>query len=53
MAAFVMRRIGQTIVVLLIASVIVFALMRMVPGDPVHIIIGSEYSPEAEAQLRQ
>jgi peptide/nickel transport system permease protein len=53
MAGFVLRRIGQTAIVLLIASVIVFALMRMIPGDPVQIIMGSEYSPEAEAQLRQ
>jgi peptide/nickel transport system permease protein len=53
MAAFILRRLGQTIVVLLIASVIVFALMRMIPGDPVQIIMGSEYSPEAEAQLRK
>src|SRR5262245_19955127 len=53
MAAFVLRRIGQTIIVLLIASVIIFALMRMIPGDPVQIIMGSEYSREAEAQLRQ
>jgi peptide/nickel transport system permease protein len=53
MAAFVLRRLGQTIIVLLIASVIVFALMRMIPGDPVQIIMGSEYSPEAEAELRK
>jgi peptide/nickel transport system permease protein len=53
MAAFVLRRIGQTIVVLVIASIIVFALMRMIPGDPVQIIMGSEYSPEAEAAIRK
>jgi ABC-type dipeptide/oligopeptide/nickel transport system permease component len=53
MAGFVLQRIGQTVIVLLIASVIVFALMRLMPGDPVQIIMGSEYSPEAEAQLRQ
>lgn len=53
MTAFVLRRIGQTIVVLAIASIIVFALMRMIPGDPIQIIMGGEYSPEAEAQLRR
>jgi peptide/nickel transport system permease protein len=53
MAAFVLRRLGQTIVVLAIASVIVFALMRLIPGDPVQIIMGGEYSPEAEAELRR
>ncbi|HXH12139.1 MAG TPA: ABC transporter permease [Alphaproteobacteria bacterium] len=53
MTAFVLRRVGQTIVVLAIASIIVFALMRMIPGDPIQIIMGGEYSPEAEAQLRR
>jgi peptide/nickel transport system permease protein len=53
MAAFVLRRMGQTIVVLTIASVIVFTLMRLIPGDPVQIIMGSEYSPEAEVELRR
>jgi peptide/nickel transport system permease protein len=49
-AAFVLRRLGQTVIVLLIASIIVFALRRMIPGDPVQIIMGNEYSPEAEAR---
>jgi peptide/nickel transport system permease protein len=53
MGAFVLRRIGQTLVVLAIASIIVFALMRLIPGDPIQVIMGSEYSPEAEAELRQ
>jgi peptide/nickel transport system permease protein len=52
MVRFVLRRLGQTIAVLLIVSVIVFALMRMIPGDPVMIILADEYSPEAYARLR-
>jgi peptide/nickel transport system permease protein len=53
MGVFILRRIGQTLVVLAIASVIVFSLIRLIPGDPVQVILGSEYSPQAEAELRR
>ena len=53
MGFFILRRIGQTLVVLAIASIIVFTLMRLIPGDPIQIIMGSEYSKEAEAELRR
>jgi len=53
MGFFILRRIGQTLMVLAIASVIVFTLMRLIPGDPIQIIMGSEYSKEAEAELRR
>jgi len=53
MGFFVLRRIGQTLVVLAIASIIVFTLMRLIPGDPIQIIMGNEYSKEAEAELRR
>jgi peptide/nickel transport system permease protein len=50
---FILRRLGQTLLVLGIASVIIFVLMRLIPGDPIQIIMGSEYSPQAEAELRR
>jgi peptide/nickel transport system permease protein len=53
MGIFVLRRLGQTLLVLGIASVIIFVLMRLIPGDPIQIIMGSEYSPQAEAALRR
>lgn len=53
MGFFILRRMGQTLVVLAIASIIVFTLMRLIPGDPIQIIMGSEYSKEAEAELRR
>ena len=49
MGFFILRRIRQTLVVLAIASIIIFTLMRLIPGDPIQIIMGSEYSKEAEA----
>jgi peptide/nickel transport system permease protein len=53
MGMFVLRRLGQTLLVLGIASVIIFVLMRLIPGDPIQIIMGSEYSPQAEVELRR
>ena len=53
MGMFILRRLGQTLLVLGIASVIIFVLMRLIPGDPIQIIMGSEYSPQAEAELRR
>lgn len=52
MFRFGLRRVGQTIVVLFTVSVIVFALMRLIPGDPVLIMLGDEYTEEAYRQLR-
>ncbi len=52
MLRFTLSRIGQTLGVLLIVSVIIFALMRLIPGDPVLIMLGDEYSDEAYHQLR-
>jgi len=49
---FTLSRIGQTLGVLLIVSVIIFALMRLIPGDPVLIMLGDEYTEEAYRQLR-
>ena len=35
MLKFVLSRSGQTVAVLFMASVIIFAIMRLIPGDPV------------------
>ncbi len=53
MYRFILRRIGQSIVVLFIVSVLVFSMMRWIPGDPVVVLLGDEYSPEAHARLQQ
>jgi peptide/nickel transport system permease protein len=34
-------------------ATIVFFLLRLVPGDPVSVMLGGEYSPEAAEQLRE
>lgn len=44
-------KILQTLMVLLIVSVVSFTLLKLAPGDPIQIMLGTEYSPEAYASL--
>ncbi|MBI1296533.1 ABC transporter permease subunit [bacterium] len=52
MQAYVLRRLLQMILVLLLFSMVVFTVLRMVPGDPVTVQLGLEASPEAYDELR-
>jgi peptide/nickel transport system permease protein len=52
MVRFVISRVGQTVVVLFTASVIIFALMRLIPGDPVLMLLGDDFTQEAYQRLR-
>lgn len=51
MAVFVGKKVAQTLMVLLIVSVASFSLLKLAPGDPVQLMLGAEYSPEAHASL--
>ena len=42
MLRLILNRLGQTVVVVIIVSVIVFSLIRLTPGDPVDIFIGEQ-----------
>jgi len=44
-------KLAQTLLVLLIVSIASFAFLKLAPGDPVSIMLGSDYSQEAHAQL--
>lgn len=56
MSIFILRRLYQSVVVLLIVSILVFLAMRLLPGDPIHLILSQnqqqEISEEQIAQLR-
>ena len=52
MFRFFLSRIGQTLAVLLTVSVIIFVLMRLIPGDPVLMMLGDDFTQEAYQQLR-
>jgi peptide/nickel transport system permease protein len=49
---FLARRLLYSAVVLFGVLVLVFALIHLVPGDPVRIALGTRYSPEAYGALR-
>ena len=52
-SAYLLRRLAQLPVVILVITVVVFALMRLTPGDPVIIMLGVYASPEALETARQ
>lgn len=45
-------KIFQTAVVLLIVSVASFSLLKLAPGDPVMLMLGSEFSQESYDELK-
>lgn len=45
------RKILQTLMVLLIVSVATFTLLKLAPGDPVQLMLGSEQSPDVYASM--
>jgi peptide/nickel transport system permease protein len=52
MLRFILSRFGQTMAVLFLASVIIFALMRLIPGDPVLMVLGDDFSQDAYDRMR-
>ena len=52
MSQFLLRRLVLTIPVLLGVATLVFALIHLVPGDPVQAMLGESASPQEMAQLR-
>ncbi|MGD8485632.1 MAG: ABC transporter permease [Chloroflexota bacterium] len=52
MIRYLLRRAGQAVVVLVGAAVLVFALLQIVPGDPIRSAMGTRFDPEVYAELR-
>lgn len=52
MTRYILRRLLQTIPVLWGASLIVFLLIRLIPGDAATVMLGSDATPDAVAALR-
>lgn len=53
MTSYVIGRIAQIIPVMLGVSVIVFLLVRLIPGDPAIALLGSHATPEAISRVRE
>jgi peptide/nickel transport system permease protein len=49
---YVIRRVAAFVATLFVVSVLVFVVIRVLPGDPALIIMGTEGSPEVAARLR-
>src|SRR6478735_1049513 len=52
MTRYLLRRVPSALLVLVLASMLVFAVIRLVPGDPVATLAGPEATPEARATIR-
>ncbi len=53
MTRYIARRLMLTIPVLLLVSIIVFALINLIPGDPALIFVGNEAGKDAVEALRK
>lgn len=50
---YVLRRIPSAVVTLLVGSMLIFSLIRLIPGDPAMLLAGPDASPEALQAIRQ
>jgi peptide/nickel transport system permease protein len=53
MGAYLARRIIQLIPILILASIIIFSIMHLIPGDPAQVYAGPDATPEALAAIRK
>ncbi len=53
MTAYILKRLGIGILTLIFASMIVFAVLEIVPGDPARLMLGMNATEDAVAALRE
>src|SRR5262249_60995629 len=53
MGVYALRRLLQAVPVLLLASAAIFLMLRLIPGDPAIVILGSDARPEQIAAIRE
>jgi peptide/nickel transport system permease protein len=53
MRGFLLRRAGASLIVLFVASVLIFLGIRALPGDPAIALAGEDHSPQAIAAVRE
>ncbi|MEU1753231.1 ABC transporter permease [Micromonospora matsumotoense] len=53
MGRFVLRRLLQSVVVLLGVTLVVFLLLQLVPGDPVRVALGTRFDQQTYDALRE
>jgi peptide/nickel transport system permease protein len=52
MVKYLARRLILMVAILILVSIIIFALVNILPGDPARLMLGQEATPEALAALR-
>lgn len=53
MASFALRRLGASLLALVLASMLVFGAVRALPGDPALALAGEERDPQSLAEIRE
>ena len=53
MTAYLAKRLAVGVVTLLVASLVVFAVLEIVPGDPARLMLGMNATPDAVEALRE
>ena len=53
MAGYLVRRVLEAGLTILVASVLVFAMVAALPGDPAQVILGDRGTPDQLRSLRQ
>ena len=53
MFEYIVKRLAMTVPTFLIVAVIVFTLMRLVPGDPAAVMVGDLNDPVVLEEVRQ
>ena len=53
MKRYVIRRVAAFVVTLLFVSILVFVVVRVLPGDAAELILGTERDPETTERLRE
>lgn len=52
MTAYVLRRLGSGMLTLIVASIVVFAVLEILPGDPARLMLGMNATEDAVQALR-
>ena len=53
MTSFISRRLFHLILILIGVSILVFLMLRLIPGDPAHLLLGEFASPQDIARIRE
>lgn len=50
---YIIKRVLQMIPVFIIVTIVIFFMIRLIPGDPAAVMLGSKATPEALASMRE